>query len=422
MFHSFREPGFKLFYVHSAFAAVDMNVRMAVHGWMVLELSNDSEFWVGIYALVLGAGQLLFSSFAGTLADRFQRRNILLVEGILGTALASLVAVAVYMDAMTLWMAIALAFIVGCLRATRFTVTNRFVFDLVGPERLVNGVSLWRVANTPIMIGGSILAGAIIDWSGIWAAYALIAVSLGFSLPFLLFIRVKGTIEEGGGQLIRQTIDGLKYASSNSALRTLFTVSILMEFMGFSFLVMVPVMAKNVLEVGGLGLGLLNAGVGGGMFVATVVMAAAGDSPNKPRIVVLNAIAAGVALIGFALSRNLALSVFLAGAVMAFLNAYDLTLGVLIQLVAPPNMRGRAVSLHSLAISFTAVGGFVAGGIGSVVGVPTMLAAAGVGIIVNSALRRSAIMRIREFSNQADLSEPGGVDTPDEQRDNTLAG
>lgn len=422
MFHSFRQPGFKLFAVHSAFAAVDMNVRMAVHGWLVLELSNDSEFWVGIYALLLGGGQLLFSSFSGTLADRFQRRDVLLVEGTLGAMLATLVAITVYLDAMTLWMALGLAFFVGCLRATRFTATNRFVYDLVGPDRLVNGVSLWRIANTPVMIFGSILAGAVIDWVGIWAAYTLIAISVGMSLPFLLLIGVKGTVEERGGRLIRQTLDGLKYASSNSALRTLFTMSIIMEFMGFSYLVMVPVMAKNVLDVGGIGLGLLNAGVGGGMFVATIVMAAAGDSPRKQRIVILNAIAAGIAIVGFALSRELWLSVVLAGAVMAFLNAYDLTLGVLIQLVAPPNMRGRAVSLHSLAISFTAVGGFVAGGLGSVVGVPTMLAAAGAGIVVNAALRRKAIMRIREFGNQADLASRDGMDSPDSGRDNTLAG
>ena len=71
-----------------------MNVRMVVHGWLVLVLSNDSAFWVGVYALVLGAGQFLFSSLAGALADRFQRRNVLLVEGIASTALVSMMAVA----------------------------------------------------------------------------------------------------------------------------------------------------------------------------------------------------------------------------------------------------------------------------------------------------------------------------------------
>jgi len=93
---------------------------------------------------------------------------------------------------------------------------------------------------------------------------------------------------------------------------------------------------------------------------------------------------------------------------MAFLNAYDLTLGVLIQLVAPPSMRGRAVSLHSLAISFTAVGGFVMGGVGSIVGVPVMVAAGGTGIVFNALVRRRAILKIREYNQQDESS----IDTP----------
>ncbi len=415
MLASFKEPGFKLFYINSTFAAVDMTVRMAVHGWLVLELSNDSEFWVGIYALVLGIGQFMFSSLAGTLADRFQRRNLLLIEGFISTGMATLMAVTTYFGVLELWMAIALAFVIGCLRATRFTCINRFIYDIVGPQKLVNGVSLWRVSNTPMMIGGALLAGVLIEWSGIWAAYTLIATSLVISLPFLALIRVKGSIEESRGHLLRQTLDGLKYASNNPPLRVLFTVSIVMETLGFAFLVMVPVMAKNVLEVGAVGMGFLQAGIGAGLFIATLLMAARGDSQNKPRIVFLNAIGAGLALIAFAFSRSLPLSIFLAGAVMAFLNAYDLTLGVLIQLVAPPNLRGRAVSLHSLAISFTAVGGFVMGGVGSIVGVPLMVAAGGTGIVINALLRRKAIMGIREYGQEDDPA----VDTAQPPRDNT---
>ena len=393
-----------------------MTVRMAVHGWLVLELSNDSEFWIGIYALLLGIGQFLFSSLAGTLADRFQRRNLLLIEGIISTSIALLMAVTVYLEVLDLWMAIAVAFVIGCLRATRFTVINRFIYDIVGPKRLVNGVSLWRVSNTPMMIGGALLAGALIEWSGIWAAYALIAGSLAVSLPFLALIPITGSVDSSPGHLLRQTIEGLKYASTNPPLRILFTVSIVMETLGFAFLVMVPVMAKNVLEVDAVGMGFLQAGIGAGMFVATLFMATKGDSLNKPRIVFLNALGAGIALIAFAFSRSLPLSIFLAGAAMAFLNAYDLTLGVLIQLVAPPNMRGRAVSLHSLAISFTAVGGFVMGGIGSIVGVPVMIAAGGTGIVFNALLRRRAILTVHEYSQQVetpiDTSVPSSDNTP----------
>ena len=81
---------------------------------------------------------------------------------------------------------------------------------------------------------------------------------------------------------------------------------------------------------------------------------------------------------------------------MGFLGAYDLTLGALIQLISPSKIRGRAISFHTLAISFVWLGGFVMGAAGSIVGVPTMIAAGGTGVVINALLRRPAIMRIKE--------------------------
>ena len=396
VFASFKAPGFRLFYANSTFAAVDMNVRMAVHGWLVLELSNDSAFWVGMYALFLGMGQLLFSMVAGAMVDRFQRRTVLLVESVLSIAIALAMAVAAFFEVITLGPAVGIAFVMGCVRAVRFTATNRIVYDLVGPRQLINGVSLWRVSTAPMMVLGALLAGVLIEWPGIWAAYAFIGSSQVIALPFLILLRVRGDVERSNVSLLQQTLEGVRYAMGNFPIRTLFTISIVMEALGFAFLVMVPVMAKNVLGAGAVGMGFLHAGAGGGMLLATLIMAARGDAGNKPRIIFLNALGAGLALIGFAVSRSLPLSIFLATAVMALLSVYDLTLGALMQLVAPPHIRGRAVSLHSMAISFTALGGFVMGAVGSIVGVPVMIAAGGTGIVVNSWIRRPALLRIRE--------------------------
>lgn len=393
---SFRAPGFRLFCTSSTFAAVDMNVRMAIHGWLVLELSKDSEFWVGIYALLLGMGQFLFSMLAGAIVDRFQRRTVLLVEGTVSAVIALAFAIGTFFEVASLWMALGAALVIGCLRALRFTATNRLIYDLVGPRQLVNGVSLWRVSTAPMMIFGAILAGALIEWPGIWAAYGFIGISLVISLPFVALIRVRGGVERSNISLLRQTVEGVLYMAKTQPLRTLFTVSVVMEALGFAFLVMIPIMAKNTLGVGGAGMGFLQAGVGTGMLLSMLIMAAIGDSENKPRIIFFNAFAAGLALIGFALSRSLPLSIFLAIGVMAFLNAYDVTLGALMQLVAPPNLRGRAASLHTLATSFTALGGFIMGVVGSIVGVPTILAAGGMGIVVNSVLRRPALAQIQE--------------------------
>ena len=405
---SFKAPGFRLFYISNTFSAVDLNVRMAVHGWLVLELSNDSEFWIGIYALILGVGQILSAMVVGSIVDRYQRRNVLLIEGVVSAIIALGLALAIYLEVVTLGIAIGLAFVQGCVRAVRFTAANRFIYDLVGPRQLVNGASLWRISATPMMILGALLAGALIDWFGIWAAYGFLGVSQIISLPFVAMIRVKGPVERSNTNLMRQTVEGVRYAVRDQSLRTLFTISIVMEGLGFGFLVMIPVMAKTVLAVGGIGMGYLQAGVGAGMLIANLIMAARGDSENKPRVIFLNALLVGFALIAFALSRSLPLSILLAAAIMAFLNAYDITLGSLMQLVAPPNLRGRAVSLYSMAVSFTALGGFVMGAAGSVVGVPITLAVAGAGVVVNSLLRRSALMRIKEQRHQPTI-EPAPV-------------
>ena len=245
---------------------------------------------------------MLFSSVSGALADRLQRKTLLLWEGVLSGAVSGGLALATYFDVATLGLAIGLAFLIGCLRAVRFTATNRIVYDLVGPQQLVNGISLWRLSTTPMMTLGAMLAGALLERPGIWAAYAFMGISLVAAMPFLVMVRVRGVVERPTSGLLQQTVDGLRYAAGNQALRTLFTVSVAMESLGFAFLVMIPVMAKTVLEVGGTGLGFMQAGVGAGMLVANVVMAARGDSENKPRIIYMNAFAAGLALIAFALS------------------------------------------------------------------------------------------------------------------------
>ena len=417
---SFGAPGFGLFYVHNTFAAVDMSVRMAVHAWLVLELSDDSEIWIGIFALLLGVGQFLSSLLAGAIVDRFQRRDVLLVEGVISTTIACGLAAATFFDLATLHLAIGVAFMIGCLRGVRFTAVNRLVYDLVGPSQLVNGAALWRISSTPMMVVGALLAGALIQWFGVWAAYGFLGISLVVSLPFLAAIRVRGAVQASDTNLLRQVMEGVRYAAKDRPLRTLFAMSVVMETLGFAFIVMIPIMAKTVLEVGGIGMGFLQAGVGVGSFAATVIMAIRGDSENKPRIIFLNALVAGAALIGFALSRSLILSIFFATAAMAFLNAYDLTLGALMQLVAPPHLRGRAVSLHSLAISFTALGGFGMGLAGSLVGVPAVLAAGGVGVIINSLLRRSALMQIQRKPVLPSVGSSPVTSTANDSRDEAV--
>ena len=145
-----------------------------------------------------------------------------------------------------------------------------------------------------------------------------------------------------------------------------------------------------------MGLGFLSAATGVGSFIALVGVASLGDYRRKSLLISVNAGGAGLALLGFALAPSLAMAIPFAMFTMGFLMAYDINLATLLQLVAPAGMRGRILSLYSLAIGFMSLGGFVTGAVGSVIGVPTMLAVGGAVIVVNTVVRRTAVLRVRE--------------------------
>jgi len=115
---------------------------------------------------------------------------------------------------------------------------------------------------------------------------------------------------------------------------------------------------------------------------------------------------AGGFLLAFSISRSLPLSMLCALLTTGFLTAYDITIGSLLQIVSPAQMRGRIISLHSLAIAFTSLGGFAAGAIGSLIGVPVMLALGSAAIVSNLMFHRPRLLRIRERGGDG---SPGSV-------------
>lgn len=400
-FSTFRIPAFRLLFASGMVSSVSLNVRMLVHGWLVLSLSGDSPFWVGISAAFMGFSQLALAIVGGVVADRVPRRTVLIAEQAVGMVLSLLLAIGIFFHAVTLPLALAASIVIGGLRAFNWTATNAILYDIAGPQRLLNATALWRIAVAPTQIFGSLLAGALIGWAGMWSAYAFIAAA-GLVTPLLLLpLRADAQVTRSNGTVLAQALEGLRFVAKDRSLRTIITFSLVMETFGFSFMTMIPVVVKNVLGAGPLALGLLSAAIGTGSLIGLLVVAALGNFHHKSLLVFVNAAGAGLALLLFSFSRSLPLSMALAMATMAFLMAYDLNLVTLLQLLAPPQMRGRVVSMHSLTISFTSIGGFITGGLGSLIGVPAMLAIGGGLIVGNAALRRSHILRVREATPDA---------------------
>jgi hypothetical protein len=166
----------------------------------------------------------------------------------------------------------------------------------------------------------------------------------------------------------------------------LLNLSLITECFGFASLSMMPVIARDVLKVGGLGLGYLTAMGGVGQLLATLTLAARGDVRDRPRLLMASAFAFGLLIAVFGFSRWAPLSMLLVTLVYACGVTYDVTMFASLPVFASDAMRGRVLGLFAATLSFSQLGGLIAGTGASVIGAPAALTVCGL-VAAGGALR-----------------------------------
>lgn len=377
------EP-FRWLWSNNILSSVGRSMEMLTLGWLVL-IATDSPLWVGIVAGLRGVGQIGFGLFGGVIADRSDKRKTLALSQALIASAAFLIGLLVITDNISLWIILMVALIQGSLSAMVMPLNNALVYDTVGKEQLLNAMTARVTAFNLARIIGSVIAGVLITTVGVGGCYIFIAITFSLS-PFLL-IPMKGTYRSGDRPepLLQNAKRGVTYAWRSGPLRLLLIVSILMEMFAFSYHVMLPVMARDVLNVGATGLGYLSAAGGTGAFLGAMVIASLGDFERKGFLMICSAGMSGLFLLLFAISPWFTVSLALIACVGATLMTVDATMVTLLQLVASDSMRGRIMGLYALTFGFTPVGGFLAGAIASIVGAPFAVGLGGT-IICGTAL------------------------------------
>ncbi|HEX3246383.1 MAG TPA: MFS transporter [Chloroflexota bacterium] len=395
-FDALHIPEFRLVFADGLLSSIGMTASNLVQSWLVLSLTGDSALWVGVSVALNGLGRVVFAIVGGVISDQLDRRMVVFAAQLTSAVTAGVLAVACYFQVATLPLVLATSFVFGATLTVDMTVTNALVYDVAGRQRLLNAMSLRRIATVPMMISGSLLMGLLLAEVGTWAAYAVVSLVL-FLAPWVL-LRLPPTRVSTAPRtsFLVLAAEGVRYGAMDWQIRTLLLISVGMEAFGFSYQTMVPVMAKDVLDIGAVGLGQISAASGVGAGLAMLSVAALGNVRNKPRLLFWCAMGAGVSLLAFSLSRHLALSMLCALLTTGMLMAYDIALSSLLQIVSPSRIRGRIVSLYGLAIGFMSFGGFAIGAIGSFIGVPLMLGLSSVAIFSNLLLHRHRLLQVRE--------------------------
>ena len=248
---------------HGAVHVAGMGMELLAQGWLVL-LLTDSPLWVGIVSGARGAGHVGMGAFGGVLADRFNRRDLLAMVQ-LGRALAiGVLGFLVVTGHVELWHALVVALFQGMTDGIAAPSFNGLIYDTVGRERLLNGIAAFEGGAYLGWIAGALVFGAVITAAGVGAG--LLVISGVYTASLVLLLPVRAHFSGGGGRepLWRTLREGLAYAATNRPVLTLLGLSVLVETFGFSFIIMLPVVARDVLEVGASGLGYLSASGSGG--------------------------------------------------------------------------------------------------------------------------------------------------------------
>ncbi len=353
---------FRLLWLGALTSSIGTWMQRVAQAWLIVTMSGSSSaFYLGLDSFAGEAPILLFTLIGGVVADRRDRRHMMLTSQVIQMAVALLLAVLVYTEAIQIWMVITLSFISGCGQAFGGPAYQSLIPTLVGNDHLPNAVALNSIQFNLARVIGPIVAGVTLASFGMVACFGLNGISFLFVIAAILALRNIHVPPTSTVSIVDQMKDGLRYVRNSHNLKAVTLLGFIGAFLGLPLLTFLPVITRDVFnqDVGFYSRLMTFSGAGavsGALFVAYI-----GKHRHIGRLLLIFLALFGAAMALFSLSRTPALSaglLFVAGALLVM--SFSLTTS-LAQLLAPPELRGRVVSIYLVAFR----GGSPLGGLAS---------------------------------------------------------
>ena len=355
-FRSLRIRNYRLFFIGQLISVTGTWMQTVAQSWLVLNLTG-SGVDLGITVALQFLPMLLFGMWGGLLADRSDKRKLLVTLQVAGALLALVLFALVASDLVELWMVYVMAFLLGGVQMIDMPTRHAFVVELVGPDELPNAIGLNSAMFNAGRIIGPAAAGVTIATLGLAPAFLANAISYLAVIAALMGMRTDELHRAAPAERKRGEVRaGLRYVWGDPTLRlTLFLVAVLGLF-GFNFIVVLPLLAKFTFA-GGAGLYSLFTALMSVGSLTGALFAASRSAPSR-RLLLGAGMAFGMLLMATAVAPTAWLTcvlLLLVGlAVMLFLATANTTL----QLNSDPAMRGRVMALYGLLfLGSTPVGG-----------------------------------------------------------------
>ena len=374
LFEALHYREYRLIWFGQIFASLATWMDQVARGWLLYELTN-STLQLGLVRGVQAIPILLLSPLAGSAADRYSRKNQILVAQIVDGLLYVVVAILIFAGRIEPWHVYVTAFGMAVVQAFQQPARAAMVGDAVPTEHITNAIGLNSIVFNVARSAGPAVAGFLIALVGTGGAYTAQAVCYFLATIWTWQLRAghkpaqsagsKYAHDESFGQSI---IEGWKFSWRNEAVRASLLIVVCSSIFIIPFMTLLPVFARDVLHVGATGQGLLLSAMGVGALFSSFLIASFGNRVPRINIMLIGVTIYGIIVAAFAVSPWFKLSVVLMGLVgIVHVTSHALAQTV-IQTYSPKEFRGRMMALYHMTHVILLAGGILIGALASWVG------------------------------------------------------
>jgi MFS family permease len=344
---------YKLFWFGQLISLSGTWMQSVAQGWLVYSLTK-SPFYLGMVAAAGSLPILLFTLGGGIAADRFRKRNLLLLTQALSILPALLLGILIDINMAAVWQVALIAAFLGTVNAFDIPARQAFMAELVGKENLTNAVALNSAAFHGARMIGPVIAGIAIANVGLSACFYLNAVSFLAVIVALSKIRTVGEAKISSQGILKDLIEGIQFMRNKPEIYRIIIMIAIFGLLAMPFVTLLPAFAVEVFKTGSAGFGFLVGATGAGALSAALFLALKGDIENKNRFMAVAAFCVSVPLLFFSLSGHFYFSLTILFVIGWGLVSFLATANSFIQLSVPDNLRGRAMSVYTFVFLGTA--------------------------------------------------------------------
>jgi MFS family permease len=382
-----RHRNYRLFFAGQGISLIGTWMQRVAMSWLVYRLTG-SALLLGVVNFTGQAPTLLFTPFAGVIADRYDRHRLLVATQVMAMVQAALIAVLVVTNVIAVWHLVFLSLFLGIVNAFDTPIRQSLIVDMIeSREDLGNAIALNSSMMNGARLVGPSIAGILIASVGEGMCFLLNAISYVAVIAALMAMTIASKkMRAQRPHIWKAWREGVTYAFGSPPIRLVLVLLAVVSFMGMPYATLLPIFAQEVLHGGAQTLGFLMGAAGIGALIGAMYLASRDSMLGLETVLVVAAMIFGTGLIGFSLSRIFWLSCGL----MIHMAAAN----TLVQTLVDDDKRGRVMSLHTMSVrGMVPLGSLIAGGLASQIGAPATLTLGGICCVLGAlifATRRAA--------------------------------